>query len=378
MADTQKIRAIAARLSREKNGDDLIVVVSAMGKTTDQMVALAKQISRHPNRRELDMLLTAGERISMSLLSLALQEEGLQAISFTGSQSGILTDSEHGNATIINVTGFRLREELNHGKVVIVDGFQGVSPQKEVTTLGRGGSDTTAVALAKYMDADMCEIYSDVDGVYTADPHKIPGARKFPVIDYRLMLALAYGGSRVMHSRSVELAARHGMAIKVKSTFDTGEGTVIKRTDISEQYGVEALTHKNDLHKLVVYGIEAAKLWQIVGDCGVDVFYYTLQDDDWSLYCTGNDLALLQNELSTRQMNYDWQEGYSSMSLCGLKLPKKADFVAEAITYCSANGYKPVTVVDKDFSLMLLFNVADCLPLAKLAHQKYIEVSDGR
>jgi aspartate kinase len=185
LGSIELIRNIARRIALEAGkGDSLVLVVSAMAKTTDELINLAYQISEHPSRRELDMLLTAGERISMSLLSLALQEEGYSSISFTGSQSGIITDERHGNARILNVNAFRIKEELDKGKIVIVAGFQGVSQSKEITTLGRGGSDTSAVALACYLQAKKCEIYTDVDGVYTADPKIVSNAKLLPAIDY--------------------------------------------------------------------------------------------------------------------------------------------------------------------------------------------------
>ena len=237
----ERIRAVARRVAeRRRRGDEVVVVVSAMGDTTDDLLALAGQVAgceapgrEHP--RELDMLLTAGERISMALLAMAIRAEGEEALSFTGSQAAIITDGTHTAARIREVRADRVREELAEGKVVIVAGFQGVSAEREVTTLGRGGSDTTAVALAAALNADRCEIFTDVDGVFTADPRRVPEARVVPEVSHAEMIELAAAGAQVMHARAVEIGARYGVDIRVLSSFrdDGGEtesrGTLITR-----------------------------------------------------------------------------------------------------------------------------------------------------
>jgi aspartate kinase len=228
VADVDKLTRVAAKVAaRRRGGDALCVVVSAMGDTTDELLALAKRISRDPPRRELDMLLTAGERISMALLSMALQEQGIEAISFTGSQAGILTTDAHATARILDVRPVRVREALAEGKVVIVAGFQGVSARKEITTLGRGGSDTTAVAMAAALQAD-CEIYSDVAGVFTADPRVVPGALRLDELSYEEMQALAAAGAKVLNAQAVEFARATGITIRARSTFGAPEETVVR------------------------------------------------------------------------------------------------------------------------------------------------------
>jgi aspartate kinase len=228
VADVAKMRKVAARVAAARRaGNDVCVVVSAMGDTTDELLALAKQVSPAPPRRELDMLLSAGERISMALLSMALHEQGVEAISFTGSQSGIITTDAHASARIVEVRPFRVREELARGKVVIVAGYQGVSTKKEVTTLGRGGSDTTAVALAAALGAD-CEIYSDVAGVFTADPRVVPSARRLDELSYDEMQELAQAGAKVLNAQAVEFAKERGIAIHARSTFGGAEETVVR------------------------------------------------------------------------------------------------------------------------------------------------------
>jgi aspartate kinase len=228
VADVEKMRKVAAKVAAARRaGSDVCVVVSAMGHTTDELLALAKQVSPAPPRRELDMLLSAGERISMALLSMALHDLGVDAISFTGSQSGIITTDAHAAARIVEVRPFRVKEELARGKVVIVAGFQGVSTKKEVTTLGRGGSDTTAVALAAALDAD-CEIYSDVAGVFTADPRVVPSARRLDALSYDEMQELAQAGAKVLNAQAVEFAKEKGIAIHARSTFGGTEETVVR------------------------------------------------------------------------------------------------------------------------------------------------------
>ncbi len=228
VADVEKVRRVAERVAAaRRDGRRVCVVVSAMGKTTDELLALAKKVSPSPARRELDMLLTAGERISMALLAMALEDLGVPAVSFTGSQAGILTDDRHASARIVEVRPVRVREELDRGRVVIVAGFQGVSPRKEVTTLGRGGSDTTAVALAASLGAD-CEIYSDVDGVYTADPRVVASPRRLDELSYEEMQELARAGAKVLNAEAVEFAREKGIAIHARATSGSTAETVVR------------------------------------------------------------------------------------------------------------------------------------------------------
>ncbi|HXF72280.1 MAG TPA: aspartate kinase [Actinomycetota bacterium] len=240
VATTERIQAVADRILRAKErGDDVVAVVSAMGDTTDELLAMATEITPSPEPRELDMLLTAGERIAMSLLAIALNARGCRAASYTGSQAGIITDTQHGKAKIVDVRPGRILEALAEGKVVIVAGFQGVSTSQDVTTLGRGGSDTTGVALAAALGADACEIYTDVEGVFTADPRIEPRARKLPRISYEEMLELAACGARVLQLRSVEYARRNGVRIHVRSSFTDEPGTWVE--DIPEEDVEQAL-----------------------------------------------------------------------------------------------------------------------------------------
>jgi len=229
VADVEHIRSVARRVAQTRRaGYDVVVIVSAMGQTTDEFVRLAREMSPNDHPREMDMLLTAGERISMALLAMAIRDLGLEAVSLTGSQAGILTDTVHGRAEIQDVRAFRVKEHLEHGHVVIVAGFQGVSASnKEITTLGRGGSDVTAVAMASYLQA-ACEVYKDVDGVFTADPRVVPGARLLGEVSFEEMAELAEAGAQVLARRSVEYGRRLGVPLHVRSSFHDGEGTWVR------------------------------------------------------------------------------------------------------------------------------------------------------
>ncbi|HVM18621.1 MAG TPA: aspartate kinase, partial [Egibacteraceae bacterium] len=278
VADTDRITRVAERVAAAKReGHDVVVVVSAMGKTTDQLLQQAHEISAIPPGRELDMLLTAGERISMALLAMAMHELGYTALSLTGSQAGIITDTSHGKARIIDITPGRIHDGLQAGHVVIVAGFQGVSrDSKDVTTLGRGGSDTTAVALAAALGANVCEIYTDVDGVYTADPRLVPNARRLSRLSHEEMLEMAASGAKVLQVRSVEYARNHGVTVHVRSSFSYTEGTVVDEGADMEQAIISAVAHDTSEGKLVVRGVPdkpgvAAQVFNALADANVNI-----------------------------------------------------------------------------------------------------------
>lgn len=230
VANTERIKAVAKRVAGySRRGHNLVVVVSALGDTTDDLLKLAGEITSAPNERELDMLISTGEQVSMALLAMALHKMGIDAISFTGAQVGILTDGSHTKAKIVDVSADRIRRELKKKKVVIVAGFQGIDPEHEITTLGRGGSDITAVALAKTLNAEVCEIYTDVEGVYTADPRVVKDAKKLSRISYEEMLELASLGAQVMQARSMEVAKKFSVPLHIRSSFTNKEGTIISK-----------------------------------------------------------------------------------------------------------------------------------------------------
>jgi aspartate kinase len=278
VADSKRIRAVADRvLESRRAGNQVVVVVSAMGDTTDELLAMANGITPNPNPRELDLLLTAGERIAMSLLAIAINNAGVPAASYTGSQAGIITDTSHGRAKIIDIRPGRIEEALGRGNVVIVAGFQGVSTEQDVTTLGRGGSDTTAVALAGALGAHVCEIYTDVDGVYTADPRLVTGARKLAAVSYEEMLELAAGGAKVLQLRSVEYARRHGVRLHVRSSFSDEPGTwVVEEEERLEQALISGVACDADEAKMTIEQVPdrpgvAAEVFRAVADGGIHV-----------------------------------------------------------------------------------------------------------
>ena len=284
VADADGIKRVAQRIvATRKAGHSVVVVVSAMGDTTDELQDLAAQVSPLPPGRELDMLLTAGERISMALLAMAIANLGLEARSFTGSQAGVITDSAHGKARIIDVTPGRISGALAEGAIPIVAGFQGVSQNgKDITTLGRGGSDTTAVALAAALEADVCEIYTDVDGVFTADPRIVRTARRIPWISYEEMLEMAACGAKILQLRCVEYARRYGMPIHVRSSFSNRTGTTISEANQeTEAAGVEqaiisGVAHDRSEEKITVAGVPdrvgvAAQIFRIVAAAGINI-----------------------------------------------------------------------------------------------------------
>ncbi|MGW0534144.1 aspartate kinase [Streptomyces sp. NPDC003032] len=285
VADAEGIKRVAKRIvDAKKNGHQVVVVVSAMGDTTDELIDLAGQVSPIPAGREFDMLLTAGERISMALLAMAIKNLGHEAQSFTGSQAGVITDSVHNKARIIDVTPGRIRTSIDEGNIAIVAGFQGVSQEgKNITTLGRGGSDTTAVALAAALDAEVCEIYTDVDGVFTADPRVVKKARKIDWISFEDMLELASSGSKVLLHRCVEYARRYNIPIHVRSSFSGLQGTWVSNESHAEQGArkveqaiISGVAHDTSEAKVTVVGVpdkpgEAASIFRAIADAEVNI-----------------------------------------------------------------------------------------------------------
>ena len=344
VADAESIKRVAARIAATKRfGQSVVVVVSAMGDTTDELIDLANQVSPMPNGRELDMLLTAGERISMALLAMAISNLGLEARSFTGSQAGIITTSTHGRARVIDVTPGRIQEALNEGAIAIVAGFQGISQDtKDITTLGRGGSDTTAVALAAALEADVCEIYTDVDGVFSADPRIVPAARKLKSVTYEEMLELAASGAKVLHLRCVEYARRFNLPIHVRSSFSNLEGTWVVKDQPEggsmEQAIISGIAHDKSEAKITIVGVPdragvAARIFQSIADADINIDMIVqnvsaaatgLTDISFTLPRTEGSRATgivqkLQGEIGFQSIQYDDQIGKLSLIGAGMR-----------------------------------------------------------
>jgi aspartate kinase len=347
VADADGIKRVAQRIvATRKAGHSVVVVVSAMGDTTDELRDLAAQVSPLPPGRELDMLLTAGERISMALLAMAIANLGLEGRSFTGSQAGVITDSAHGNARIIDVTPGRIAAALADGAIPIVAGFQGVSQDsKDITTLGRGASDTTAVALAAALQADFCEIYTDVDGVFTADPRIVPGARRIPQISYEEMLEMAACGAKVLMLRCVEYARRYAIPIHVRSSFSNRAGTWVtgaswQETEDSEmeQAIISGVAHDRSEAKITVVGVpdkvgEAARIFRVIAAAAINIdmivqnisaaatgrtdISFTLPREDGQAAMTS--LRRLQDEVGFESLLYDDRIGKVSVIGAGMR-----------------------------------------------------------
>jgi len=327
-----RIQAIASIIAEKKaQGCDLVVVVSAMGQTTDELIELASQVSKNPPHREMDMLLTSGERISMALLSMALSDLGVAALSFTGSQSGIITDESHQRARIKRVLGDRVRAAIASGKVAIVAGFQGVSEAREITTLGRGGSDTTAVALAFALGASLCEIYTDVDGIFSADPRQVKSARFYPEVPIDMMAELAHLGAGVLHPRCVELARASGVKLVVRSSFNLSRGSEIRNfgENEMERFKITAATSAADK---MLYVVELARattlsaLWDSAKDAGLPILSPTFAEQTVRFF-------------SDRAAEGEWKKIFSQLTVDGFV--RRVTFSPETV---------PVSVVGHRFS----------------------------
>jgi aspartate kinase len=354
VADAESIKRVAKRISEaRKAGHDVVVVVSAMGDTTDELIDLARQITPIPPSREMDILLTAGERISMSLLAMAINNLGVKAKSFTGQQAGVITDAVHGKARIVDVVPGRIRETIEKGSVAIVAGFQGVTQStNDVTTLGRGGSDTTAVALAAGLGADVCEIYTDVDGVFTADPRIVPSARKIDRITYEEMLEMAASGAKILALRCVEYARRYEVPVHVRSSFSGAPGTLVTNTPVAvvdaaapneEEAVMEApiisgVAHDRSEAKITVVGVPdvpgtAARIFEVVAGAGANIdmivqnisvastgrtdISFTLPEEDGPIATTA--LNAVREAIGFESIQLDDQIGKLSLIGAGMK-----------------------------------------------------------
>jgi aspartate kinase len=394
VADAEGMKRVANRIvAAKRDGNQVVVVVSAMGDTTDELIDLAKQITPIPSGRELDMLLTAGERISMALLAMAITNLGHEARSFTGSQAGVITTSAHGRARIIDVTPGRIQEALAEGAIAIVAGFQGISQDtKDVTTLGRGGSDTTAVALAAALEADVCEIYTDVDGIFSADPRVVPNARKLKTVTYEEMLELAASGAKVLHLRCVEYARRYDLPIHVRSSFTTNEGTWVVKDHPQggemEQAIISGIAHDKSEAKITIVGVPdrtgvAARIFQSIADADINIdmivqnvsaaatgltdISFTLPRDE-GVDATSI-LQKLQGEVGYASIQYDDQIG--KLSLIGAGMRSHPGITATFFGAMSEAGINIEMISTSEIRISIICRQADVERGAKAAHAAF-------
>ena len=394
----ERIREVARRVAREKqSGADVVVVVSAMGHTTDELMALANAVVQEPRRkhpRELDMLLTAGERIAMALLAMAIRELGVEAISLTGSQAAIITDETHTGARIQEIRATRVREELQRGWVVIVAGFQGVSRTREVTTLGRGGSDTTAVALAAALEASRCDIYTDVNGVYTCDPRRVKDARLIDQIDYQEMVELATSGAQVMHPRAVEIGARYQVPIRVLSSFrENGDGgTLITRrepnmegftlTGLACESGYARLAFRglppdmrvtsDILHRLAQAGISVDMLAQVEREDGRRQLQLTVSEDAFPDARAICEKLLLEHKGESLEV----KPGLTRVALVGSGMYGLPGVYARTYRALLDSGIEVFAVSSSSISISLLVNSAEADRSLQVLHTAF-DLGDG-
>jgi aspartate kinase len=348
VADTERLAAVSQRLAAAHDaGHRVVAVLSAMGDTTDELLDLARRVSPQPHQRELDMLVSVGERISCALAAMALIELGHDAVSLTGSQAGILTDTAHGKAKIVEVRARRIHNALERGAIVLVAGFQGVSTDAEVTTLGRGGSDTTAVALAAALGADVCEIYTDVEGVYTADPRVAVSARKLGAVSYDEMLELAASGARVLQLRSVEFARNHGVSLHVRSSFLDGDGTWVTAEEderVLERAMISGVAHTLDETVYRVEGARPAALFSALAEARVNVDTILRTGAEIVFSAPIEDDGIIAKTLDGLGARWSRDSGLGKVSVVGAGMKSHPGVAATAFATLEEHGIEPVIV----------------------------------
>jgi aspartate kinase len=402
VSDAESVKRVARRIVETKNeGNDVVVIVSAMGDTTDELIDLAEQVSPNPPGRELDMLLTAGERISMAVLAMAIHDLGVEARSYTGSQAGLITDSSHGRARIIDVTPGRIQAALEDGAIPIVAGFQGVAQDtKDITTLGRGGSDTTAVALAAALNADVCEIYTDVDGVFSADPRIAPKARQVPRITYEEMLELAANGAKILHLRCVEYARRFDLPIHVRSSFSSKQGTFVvsdksaPEGEAVEQPIIAGVAHDLGDAKVTVVGVpdrpgEAAAIFRAVADASVNldmivqnVSAASTGRTDVTFTCPKADgqkalaaLEAVKAEIGFEELLYD--DDIAKISLVGAGMRSHPGVSATFFSALSDAGVNVEMISTSEIRISIVTRATDAAKAVQAVHTAFGLDADG-
>ena len=390
VGSTERIRSVADRIVRAREaGNDVVAVVSAMGESTDQLLEMAADITPVPEPRELDMLLTAGERIAMSLLAIAVNARGCRAASYTGSQAGIITDTQHGKAKIVEIRPKRILESLQAGNVVILAGFQGLSTDYDITTLGRGGSDTTAVAMAGALGADVCEIYTDVDGVFTADPRIEPRARKIDRVSYEEMLELAAAGAKVLQLRSVEYARRHGVRLHVRSSFGEGAGTwVVGEDEVGMLEGalISGVALDVDEAKVTIEDVTdrpgvAASIFKAVAAEGinVDMIVQNVSHDgrtDLSFTAPRAETARLQAVVSSiisdvGAVRFETDDAIAKISLVGAGMRSNPGVAADMFDTLAAEGINIEMISTSPIRISCVIRSADAERAVRAVHHRF-------
>jgi aspartate kinase len=388
VADTEKIKNVAQRVVKTRSaGNDVVVVVSAMGKTTDRLISLAKEIVADPPKREMDMLLATGEQQSIALLAMAVMTQGYDAISFTGPQVGIVTDGFYSNARIKSINEQKILEEVKKGKIVIVAGFQGVTIDNHITTLGRGGSDTTAVAIAAALKADMCDIYTDVDGVYTADPRVVPNARKLEVISYNEMLEMASLGAKVLHSRAVELAKKFRVPLRVLSSFNESEGTVIQEeTESMEEIVVSGVTSNKNQAKISLLSMPdkpgiAAQVFQAIAqenisidmivqnisEHGMTTLSFTVPKDD--LNRALNVAQRIKDDIGAAEIEFD--DKIAEVSVVGIGMRSHAGIAARMFQALAEENINVQMISTSEIKISCIIDEELMERAVKVIHDKF-------
>ncbi|HYT51517.1 MAG TPA: aspartate kinase [Gaiellaceae bacterium] len=380
VGDPQKLKDVAARIvAAHAEGTRVVAVLSAMGDTTDELVRLAYEISPRPEPRELDMLISVGERISCALAAMAIHDLGDEAISLTGSQAGIVTDTVHGKAKIVDVRARRIHEALDQGKVVLVAGFQGVSTDLDITTLGRGGSDTTAVALAAALAAGHCEIYTDVAGVFSADPRIVPNARKLHAVSYDEMLELSASGAKVLQLRSVEVARNYGVKLHVRSTFSDGDGTWVTEEDerMLEKAIISGVAHTFDEAVYRVQSVERADLFAALAEAGVNVDTIIQTGDEIVFSAPLGDRSDAQAALDRASADCDYIEGLAKVSLIGAGMKSHPGIAARTFATLREIGVEARFIVTSPIKISFFVERGDAERTVLALHEAFELASAG-
>jgi aspartate kinase len=380
VGDPEKLKDVAARIvAAHAEGTRVVAVLSAMGDTTDELVRLAYEISPRPEPRELDMLISVGERISCALAAMAIHDLGDEAISLTGSQAGIVTDTVHGKAKIVDVRARRIHEALDQGKVVLVAGFQGVSTNLDITTLGRGGSDTTAVALAAALAAGHCEIYTDVAGVFSADPRIVPNARKLHAVTYDEMLELSASGAKVLQLRSVEVARNYGVKLHVRSTFSDGDGTWVTEEDerMLEKAIISGLAHTFDEAVYRVQSVDRADLFAALAEAGVNVDTIIQTGDEIVFSAPLGDRSDAQAALDRASADCDYIEGLAKVSLIGAGMKSHPGVAARTFATLREIGVEARFIVTSPIKISFFVERADAERTVLALHEAFELASAG-